>query len=167
MVITTAMTVLLLLGTTTYSNLSDLIGDVNRLVFGSSPIDFFASLFYAEYEPATRVLKYVNAGHNPPIVVRFQDSSCKVFQLNSKANPSESPPTRNFGRAPFSLKLATFWSPTPMESRKRRIGTASTGGNRGSRRCCVLAEEQRPSKSLNPFSTRSQVSRVASLNGTI
>jgi hypothetical protein len=50
-------------------DLSTLIGDVNRLVCESSPANFFASLFYAEYEPATRILKFVNAGHNPSIGV--------------------------------------------------------------------------------------------------
>ena len=49
-------------------DLSTLIGDVNRLVHDSSPDHFFASLFYAEYEPSTRILRYVNAGHNPPLV---------------------------------------------------------------------------------------------------
>ena len=34
-------------------DLSALIGDVNRLVHESSPTNFFAWLFYAEYEPAT------------------------------------------------------------------------------------------------------------------
>lgn len=88
-----------------HSNLSDLIGGVNRLVFGSSPTHFFASLFYAEYEPATRVLKYVNAGHNPPIVVRFQDSSCKVFQLNSKAIPIGIAADARFGSTAFQLEI--------------------------------------------------------------
>src|ERR1700730_3747496 len=60
-------------------DLSTLIGDVNRLVYESSPTNFFASLFYAEYEPATRILKYVNAGHNPPIVVRPHEGQPQMF----------------------------------------------------------------------------------------
>jgi len=64
-------------------DLSTLIGDVNRLVYESSPTNFFASLFYAEYEPATRMLKYVNAGHNPPIVLRTRDGRCEMFHLRS------------------------------------------------------------------------------------
>jgi serine phosphatase RsbU (regulator of sigma subunit) len=55
------------------------MGDVNQLVFESSPANFFASLFYTEYEPAKRRLKYVNAGHNPPIVVRGHNGSCEIF----------------------------------------------------------------------------------------
>jgi serine phosphatase RsbU (regulator of sigma subunit) len=62
-------------------NLSTLIEDVNRLVYESSPTNFYASLFYAEYEPGTRVLKYVNAGHNPPIVLRTRDGRFEMFHL--------------------------------------------------------------------------------------
>jgi len=70
-----------------HSDLTALIGDVNRLVYESSPTAFFASLFYAEYEPATRMLQYVNAGHNPPIIVRPQMESCELFHLRAQAVP--------------------------------------------------------------------------------
>jgi serine phosphatase RsbU (regulator of sigma subunit) len=68
-------------------DLTTLMGDVNRLVHESSPTAFFASLFYAEYEPWSRMLQYVNAGHNPPIIVRPQMGSCEVFQLRAGAVP--------------------------------------------------------------------------------
>lgn len=68
-------------------DLITLVGDVNRLVHESSPTAFFASLFYAEYEPATRVLQYVNAGHNPPIVIRPGMEACELFHLRAEAVP--------------------------------------------------------------------------------
>lgn len=68
-------------------DLSALVRDVNRLVYGSLPPNFFASLFYGEYEPATRLLKYVNAGHHPPIVVRGQDGRCDMLHLESQDIP--------------------------------------------------------------------------------
>src|SRR5271165_955967 len=68
-------------------HLSTLIGSVNRLVYESSPTHVFASLFYSEYEPATRMLKFVNAGHNPPIVVRRRNGSCEMFCLNATGMP--------------------------------------------------------------------------------
>jgi serine phosphatase RsbU (regulator of sigma subunit) len=68
-------------------DLTALIGDVNRLVHESSPTAFFASLFYAEYEPASRMLQYVNAGHHPPIVVRPRTESCELFHLRAEAVP--------------------------------------------------------------------------------
>jgi DNA-binding GntR family transcriptional regulator len=70
-----------------HSDLSTLVGDVNRLVHESSPVNFFASLFYGEYQPATRVLRYVNAGHNPPIVLRWRKERCEVFPLETEGTP--------------------------------------------------------------------------------
>lgn len=68
-------------------DLTALIRDVNRLVHESSPTAFFASLFYAEYEPARRMLQYVNAGHNPPIIVRPGTPGCELFHLRAEAVP--------------------------------------------------------------------------------
>jgi DNA-binding GntR family transcriptional regulator len=65
-------------------DLSALMCDVNRLVYESSPPNFFATLFYAEYKPATRTLNYVNAGHNAPVVVRPRSGSCEVFRLDGE-----------------------------------------------------------------------------------
>jgi len=67
--------------------LSTLIGDVNRLVYESSPSNIFATLFYAEYEPAKRLLDYVNAGHNPPLILRPTNGSCEIFQLPATGVP--------------------------------------------------------------------------------
>jgi serine phosphatase RsbU (regulator of sigma subunit) len=67
--------------------LSTLIGDVNRLVYESSPTNIFATLFYAEYEPAKRLLNYVNAGHNAPLILRPKNGSCEIFQLHSTGVP--------------------------------------------------------------------------------
>jgi sigma-B regulation protein RsbU (phosphoserine phosphatase) len=50
-------------------------------------VQIFASLFYAEYQPATRVLEYVNAGHNPPMVLRWKRDLCEVFQLKVCGTP--------------------------------------------------------------------------------
>jgi len=47
---------------------------VNRLVYASTLENRYATLFYGVFDGATRTLRYVNAGHNPPIVIR-QDNS--------------------------------------------------------------------------------------------
>ena len=64
-----------------HSDLSTLIADVDRLVLAASPKHLYASLFYSEYDPATRTLRYVNAGHNAPIVLRWKTDQCEVFRL--------------------------------------------------------------------------------------
>lgn len=60
---------------------------VNQLLHESSPTQFYASLFYAEYDPPTRTLAYVNAGQNPPIVIRCQGGQSKVFRLEPDGLP--------------------------------------------------------------------------------
>jgi len=68
-------------------DLPAIVGGVNHLVHESSPTGVFASLFYAEYEPASRRLQYVNAGHNPPIIVRPRTQCCELFHLRAQAVP--------------------------------------------------------------------------------
>src|ERR1700721_4370680 len=52
------------------SNLAMALQAVNRQVYGSSLASRYATLFYGVVDEATRTLHYVNAGHNPPMVVR-------------------------------------------------------------------------------------------------
>lgn len=47
-----------------------LLGAVNRQVYGSSLADRYATVFYGVFDGASRTLRYVNAGHNPPMVIR-------------------------------------------------------------------------------------------------
>jgi len=70
-----------------HSTIETLMGNVNRLLDEFSPAEFFASLFYAEYQPKTRCLTYVNAGHNPPMIVRRGPDGCTVFLLHSGGAP--------------------------------------------------------------------------------
>lgn len=50
------------------------LGAVNRQLHAASLADRFATLFYGVFDRATRTLRYVNAGHNPPIVIRRDGS---------------------------------------------------------------------------------------------
>lgn len=47
-----------------------LMDKVNRLVYESSASNRYATFFFAAYDPKTRRLDCVNAGHNPPVVLR-------------------------------------------------------------------------------------------------
>lgn len=47
---------------------------VNRQVYESSLPDRYATLFYAIFDKARYTLRYVNAGHNPPMVIRRDGS---------------------------------------------------------------------------------------------
>src|SRR5947207_3063643 len=43
---------------------------VNRQLHACSPVDRYATLFYGVFDENTRTLHYVNAGHNPAMVIR-------------------------------------------------------------------------------------------------
>ena len=43
---------------------------VNRQLYACSPADRYATLFYGVFDENTRTLHYVNAGHNPAMVIR-------------------------------------------------------------------------------------------------
>jgi sigma-B regulation protein RsbU (phosphoserine phosphatase) len=61
-------------------NLPELITRVNRMVYEASSANRYATFFYAEYDPQTRHVAYVNAGHNPPFVLRPLNTDCDVFR---------------------------------------------------------------------------------------
>jgi phosphoserine phosphatase RsbU/P len=51
-------------------DLARVVHRLNRLVYESSAVNRYATFFLAVYDPAGRRLRYVNAGHNPPLVLR-------------------------------------------------------------------------------------------------
>ena len=51
-------------------NLARLIANVNQLVYEASASSRYATFFYGQFERATLTFRYVNAGHNPPMILR-------------------------------------------------------------------------------------------------
>lgn len=64
------------------SDLAELITRVNRVIYESSSANRYATLFYAEYNPRAYQLSYVNAGHNPPVILR-KSAANQVFRLET------------------------------------------------------------------------------------
>jgi len=58
----------------TGSDLAALLKVVNHQAYSSSLADRYATLFYGVFDAATLTLRYVNAGHNPPFVLRRNGS---------------------------------------------------------------------------------------------
>jgi serine phosphatase RsbU (regulator of sigma subunit) len=50
--------------------LASLVSEVSRFLHASSPANRFATLFVGLLDPGRHALSYVNAGHNPPLLVR-------------------------------------------------------------------------------------------------
>jgi sigma-B regulation protein RsbU (phosphoserine phosphatase) len=51
-------------------NLTKLVSSMNRLLHGSTDVSSYATFFYAQFDEKSGLLTYVNAGHNPPMLVR-------------------------------------------------------------------------------------------------
>jgi sigma-B regulation protein RsbU (phosphoserine phosphatase) len=51
-------------------DLATMMREINLLVFEASTISRYATFFYAQYDPSTHILSYVNAGHNAPVILR-------------------------------------------------------------------------------------------------
>lgn len=56
------------------NNLAAALRVVNRQVHSSSLADRYATLFYGAFDRTSQTLRYVNAGHNPPMVIRQNGS---------------------------------------------------------------------------------------------
>jgi phosphoserine phosphatase RsbU/P len=57
---------------------------VNRQLHACSPADRYATLFYGVFDENTRTFQYVNAGHNPAMVIRADGA---IVRLEAVAPP--------------------------------------------------------------------------------
>ncbi|HZL68576.1 MAG TPA: SpoIIE family protein phosphatase [Candidatus Limnocylindrales bacterium] len=64
-------------------NLAGMMGNVNRLVYEASSSNRYATFFYGQYDPVSRQLTYVNAGHNPPMLFHPYNGECQVSRLEA------------------------------------------------------------------------------------
>lgn len=86
-------------------DVAELMGNVNRLVYDASAENRYATFFYAQYEPSTRSLTYVNAGHNPPAVMRKKGDEWEIIRLD--AGGAVVGLLRSFPYSQASVKLET------------------------------------------------------------
>ena len=72
------------------SDLTEMVGSVNKYLANNTPTNRFITFFVAELDPATGVLNYINAGHNPPMVARnggaVEELASGGFPLGIMAN---------------------------------------------------------------------------------
>ena len=51
-------------------DIANLLRSVNRLFYKNTETSHYATMFFAVYDDETRRLRYVNCGHNPPVLMR-------------------------------------------------------------------------------------------------
>jgi len=65
--------------------LTELVASMNRLLYRSTARNSFASFFYARFDARASRLTYVNAGHNPPLLVRRGGAEGAAAALGGRA----------------------------------------------------------------------------------
>lgn len=63
------------------SELCELVSTLNRLLCQSTGPASYVTFFYAQFDARTSALGYVNAGHNPPLLVRRDGGPCDKLDL--------------------------------------------------------------------------------------
>src|SRR5262249_60246528 len=64
------------------ADLTEVMRNLNKLVFESSDANRYATFFYGELDLASQSLTYVNAGHNPPMLFRHADGGSEALRLD-------------------------------------------------------------------------------------
>jgi sigma-B regulation protein RsbU (phosphoserine phosphatase) len=64
---------------------AEILERINRFYIHNINFTTFVTIFLARFDPATRVLHYVNAGHNPPDLFRKQSGDIKWLMPTSAA----------------------------------------------------------------------------------
>lgn len=83
-------------------NLVELVSSMNRLLHGSTDVSNYATFFYAQFDELTGTLTYVNAGHNPPILVHTRavsapQAAARAANADSGAAPDPAVAARHSG----------------------------------------------------------------------
>ena len=65
------------------TSLSQLAAKMNGFLYRSTGTNKYATFFYAQLEQHCRRLRYVNAGHNPPYLVRRTDTGAEIMELSA------------------------------------------------------------------------------------
>jgi phosphoserine phosphatase RsbU/P len=85
-----------------HDSLSATISAVNRYLADNIPANRFVTLFYAELEPDSGSLSFLNAGHNPPLIVHAAGT---VEQLASGGLPLGIKPDAEYREGRTQLQL--------------------------------------------------------------
>ena len=62
---------------------SQLAGKMNRFLYPSTGANKYATFFYAQFEKSGKRLRYVNAGHNPPFLMRRTGADLEITELTA------------------------------------------------------------------------------------
>ncbi len=85
---------------TTPATAPEVVSQINQYIYDNTPSNRYITFFYSELNPKTHELTYVNAGHNPPLLVR---ASGQVEQLDVGGFPVGIMPFGTYEQVPVPL----------------------------------------------------------------
>lgn len=101
------------MGAAASGSLTQLVESMNRLIYRSTDAASYVTFFCATLDMHTRVLRYVNAGHNPPLLVRKKgrnvDSPKEIVPTPGNIRTKPPPPASGTGGnvPPDGLRTST------------------------------------------------------------
>lgn len=60
-------------------NLPDAVAQINNIMYQNTPSDKFVTFFWGAFDPEDRSLCYINAGHNPPVLIRGKNKQTELL----------------------------------------------------------------------------------------
>jgi len=79
------------------------VTNINSVIYATTPVNRYATFLYAQYEPALDRLTYVNAGHNPPILLRRCNGAIETIRLDVGGLPVGLVPSCKYVSAQINL----------------------------------------------------------------
>ncbi len=87
-----------------FDSLERLMVNVNRLVYAASPSNRYATFFYAHLNASDRLLSYVNAGHNAPMILHEENGELRLARLEVGGPPVGLLPDSEYQTAQIELE---------------------------------------------------------------
>ena len=103
---------------------------LNSLLCRKTATERFSTMFWGYFDPKTSVLRYINAGHLPPLLIRAGEfGNLEVQRLETGGPYSGLIPDTPFTQGQQVIRKAMFWLHSRMELSRRRISTAKSSEN--------------------------------------
>ena len=113
-------------------SLKTLVRNIDKLFSEICPDNCYATLFVGEYDPSSGRLHYVNAGHEPPFVLRKTGPHFQTIFLEASGPVIGMLRESSIARVWYLSTPAIYWWRTRMDCVKPPTARERNGDGRGS-----------------------------------
>jgi sigma-B regulation protein RsbU (phosphoserine phosphatase) len=148
-------------------NVPELVTAVDELFYEICPDRSYASLFAARYDPSRGVLHYVNAGHEPPVVLRKTAAGYRPVMLEATGRSLACCAIRRTTKRSYRSVPETCWQPTLTVCAKSPMPEARSGDSGAFSRPLRRPGTVKPATSWTAFWSPRKCSRGTIPNTTM